>query len=552
MGRPIEIQIDTKTSGAEAGLERVADGVERVSDALDDVGDAARDATRDTDKVADSLEDVGDAARDGGRDAERGLEDVEQAAKAASEQAEKLDRDLTEALDHAAATAKTSGDSIGRDTKRGMDDAGAATEDFKNEAKQNLSETVSSFRGDIEDIPQIAQDILGGIIPDLGAVGAGVAAAVAAGIGITIQQLQDMSDRINKAKEDAAALAAEILDTGRGLEGIDLGEKMREWSFEINDARQWWEVWQSDAVTNIEQVARAADTAGVDLGELWNVMTSADLDKARDMLARLKDEQVDLATYAGMNSIESERLTKAYQNIIGPLEDHIDQTALAEDMARKAAAAEAGVSEAVIEQADALRDNAEAQAEQAKGRQDALDTTRSLAEAEIDYAEKVSKTSETIATNGATLDLNTEAGRANKSALLDLSEAALDQAEAMAEAGASTDEVSGYLSKARQDFLNAAHAAGVATDDAEALADAYLGVPGQVATDVTTTAKAAKSDTRDYISEVKKVPMSTSTTLGIKVDEPTTLLQQAIDRAARSVVPPTITYMARVGAPRAV
>ena len=36
---------------------------------------------------------------------------------------------------------------------------------------------------------------------------------------------------------------------GRGLDGVDLTARMREWAFEIQDVRSWFEVWQTDEET---------------------------------------------------------------------------------------------------------------------------------------------------------------------------------------------------------------------------------------------------------------------------------------------------------------
>lgn len=477
--------------------------------------------------VSDALDDVADNGRDAGRDVARYLSD---GADEAGDSADAAERKFKTAFDTLKRESREAGRDVDDGVRKGLDGAGEATETFRDETRQNLSESVSSFRGDIEDIPQLVQDVLGGVSADLGVIGGLAAAGVAALIGTAIAQLQSMSDRINEAKEEAAALAAEIVETGRGIDGVDLGTKLREWALEIGDAREWWELWQSDAVTNMERVVDAAQRTGTEVGDVWAAMADSDLSTARDMVDDLRASQEALRSETSVSTAElygytgalddeasaARDTSEANQQLISILEDHIAKREEAESLARAVTAAEHGVSEAVVEQAEALAATTEAQAALAEERSTALDVTRSLAEAEIDYAAKLAETTVAIGENGVGMDINTESGRANREALLELSGAALSQAEAMATAGASVSEVSGYLDTARADFLAAAAAAGVSTADANRLADAWLGIPGQVATDVTSTAKAAQADTQDYIREVQGIPASKSTTVTVE------------------------------------
>lgn len=92
------------------------------------------------------------------------------------------------------------------------------------------------------------------------------------------------------------------------------------------------------------------------------------------------------------------------------------------------------------------------------------------------------------AENGKTLDLNTEAGRANQSALNDIARSALDAATAMAENGATADEVKGATQRARDEFIKAAQSMGATADEADALADKYGLIPSKVSTTITVKA----------------------------------------------------------------
>lgn len=86
-----------------------------------------------------------------------------------------------------------------------------------------------------------------------------------------------------------------------------------------------------------------------------------------------------------------------------------------------------------------------------------------------------------VATGGA-LDVTTEKGRANRSALLDLADASWAQIEAAKQHGASENELVDKMEASRQAFLDAAEAAGMTTEEAKALADELNLVPASVTT----------------------------------------------------------------------
>lgn len=531
-------------------LSDVADflrGTRNVEDALEEVTDA--------------LEEVTDAGKDTGRDTARALDQV---ADEADEDADKVKRSFRDSFDTVRDKSREAGRGIGKNIKDGTDTAAEGMKDLKEEAGQSAREAAASFSGDPLDALDMLQETAANALAGFGPAGAAAGLAAAVGIGLAQTALQDLADRINEAKEEAGEMATEVAESGKGLAGLDLTGTFREWATGIRDARSWWEVWQEDAVTNIEAVSEAGQKAGVDLGALWSALNSSDIAQGRELLDGYKTKLSELSAeyevliYTAKTPADRERLEvmaeeiEGYEGLVSSIEETIKQREAAEDLARQMLAAENDTTTAVVEQAEALREATEAQAGLAEERRDATDATRDLFDAETNYADQLAETTEKIGTNTAGIGTNTEEGRANRDALLALSGAALEQAEAMATSGAATEEVSGYLTQAREDFLAAAAAAGVEKSEAEALADRLLGIPGQVATDLTTTAKAAKSDTADYIEEVKKVPGSTSTALNVNVSDVQRDLQRKVDSAARRIVMPTLTYRVRPGKVRAV
>jgi hypothetical protein len=81
--------------------------------------------------------------------------------------------------------------------------------------------------------------------------------------------------------------------------------------------------------------------------------------------------------------------------------------------------------------------------------------------------------SETLKKNGKNLDINTEKGRANRTALDQIAGAALQQQESMKAAGQSTDSMSSKLGRAYTQFMKAADSAGMSKAAADRLARSY-------------------------------------------------------------------------------
>ena len=92
-------------------------------------------------------------------------------------------------------------------------------------------------------------------------------------------------------------------------------------------------------------------------------------------------------------------------------------------------------------------------------------------DANIALHESFDKATKAVTDNGATLDLNTEKGRANQSALNDVAKSALDAAEANARNGQSVDQILPTIDDARNRFVDFAMKMGMSKDQANTLAD---------------------------------------------------------------------------------
>lgn len=197
-----EIGIAADTRGFDQGIKSGV--IKPVEDAVD----AFKDLERSVDgadytnvlTLEKDLDKVGDAADRAGRDGAKGIDRLEDALRDAQKETQDLDRKTRDVGDGAER-------SYGR-----MRDAGV---EASGELRQNLGETFSSFRGDLEDLPQIAQDVFGGLAGSVSSlVGSFALAAGAAGIGLLIAAWQAMQEEQEKSKERIADWADAYIEAG--------------------------------------------------------------------------------------------------------------------------------------------------------------------------------------------------------------------------------------------------------------------------------------------------------------------------------------------------
>ncbi len=103
-----------------------------------------------------------------------------------------------------------------------------------------------------------------------------------------------------------------------------------------------------------------------------------------------------------------------------------------------------------------------------------------MTEAESNFQASVDRATESVATNGATLDLNTEQGRANDAALRDIRDTTNTLTDATRENGDSVAEQIQTAARGREEFVRVARQMGLTETAAEDLADEYLGIPSDV------------------------------------------------------------------------
>lgn len=198
----LTIDINANTKAAQAQVKDLGKSLDSVSDSLDDL---AADATKSGNKTEKALDGLGDAAKASGRDIEK-----------TGDKLEATFRDLIKDAKKAEAAV----DDIGDAGAKGFGKLGDKGAEVSGELRQNLGETFSSFRGDLEDLPQIAQDTLGGLAGSgaLGGIGGLAAtAAGAAGLGLIIAAMEQIDARAEELRERANTMAQAFIDAGSNV-----------------------------------------------------------------------------------------------------------------------------------------------------------------------------------------------------------------------------------------------------------------------------------------------------------------------------------------------
>lgn len=259
-----------------------------------------------------AMEDVGDSLdglQEESGDAARALQDdLDKIAKEADDTADKTERSFRDAFD----AVKRESDDAGRKTRESFDEAGRGAEDFKDEAASSAREGAASFSGEFEDVADYVQETLANALSGFGPVGAAAGLAAAAGLGILISTLQNSAEAAEESKQRVIDLADQIREVDGDLSRLDLDQIFLDWSSEISDTKQWFELWQDAPKTNIEQLATAADELGLSLGYLRAALADVDGPEAA-RVTELLDER--LGTGLGTVIGSTDETTQALQNL---------------------------------------------------------------------------------------------------------------------------------------------------------------------------------------------------------------------------------------------
>jgi DNA repair exonuclease SbcCD ATPase subunit len=218
----------------------------------------------------------------------RGPEQLESDLKAAQTATKNLEKDTAKVADAIEQDYKRAYREAKESADTGLDGMKTKGAEVGSELRQNLGETFASFRGDLEDLPQIAQDTLGGLAGS-GALGgiAGLAAtaAGAAGLGLVTAAIQQQAEDAEKLRERLSAAYSEAAAEGRTyLTTAQIVAEAQSLMFDPERAGEW-KALQEDA-----------KTLGMDVQDVVAAYTG-DLEKQETVQARINSLMSDPDSY---------------------------------------------------------------------------------------------------------------------------------------------------------------------------------------------------------------------------------------------------------------
>ena len=225
--------------------------------------------------------------------------------------------------------------------------------------------------------------------------------------------------------------------------------------------------------TAVNEVYKELDAYRTQLANQGGLFTGNEYKVVANSLTELqngyKESQISAANLA---QAEKES-TQASIDKTGALLSGADAASQSADNAQEAASADDILAEAFGATTDAVSDTASALSEVIDAMQTYYGFAISSSDAQIDLANKISSANDTISQNVKILDLNTEAGRENQSALNDIADAALKCAKAQAQNGDSLNDIYPNIDKAHDAFTQLMQSLGKTPEEAEAAAQAY-------------------------------------------------------------------------------
>lgn len=513
------------TGDVENALDDVASGLD---DMASEAEDAARTSARSLDDVTDALDDVGRDSQDAGRDLARGLED---GADSGTDAAQRLERSFRDSLDRVRTEASDTGAAVARDMDDGTTRASEGMTQLGEEGAANAREVAASFDGSAESIADGFQGLAAEALGGFGPAGAVAGVAVAAGMGMAMAATERAKEEAQETAEAIAEIAGAMIDLGDTTRGPE----------QVRDALKDAAGEAEDGTITLQKWSETVNDAGLDFSDYAGGM-AGDAEAAARSLTEITDEVERLraetiaATEGGTKidsglAVRNETIASLEEARAG-LEEVAEQTAGSAEVFDLYTEAVEGTSAAQVEAAETAAAAAEAVRDKAAA---ALEASN----AEIGYAATVADTTETIAENGATTDLATEAGRANMSALNELAAQTLALADATKDNGRATEESNAKTMIGRDAFVAAAMAAGQTEQAAHDLADQYGLIPETVTTDANLTGVDTAKTELDALVAPRSVPINPSLSK--------TTWQSQIDTFASGLRAPTIPATVRLG-----
>lgn len=302
-------------------------------------------------------------------------------------------------------------------------------------------------------------------------------------------------DELNKLFNVTGSGLATVRDFGYALETLD----MSGFGKALDTVGSLFGIFDSDmklAKESMESFDQAltsfATTGGVtELNQGFEAAVKAAEEygySAEDVLEKLPNLKAALVDQAKAMGVSTDNATLA-KIAMGELKPKMDETGTAID----------GVASAADEASQGLRDM--------------LDSLFALGLATLSerdalrgYQEAIDNLTESVSQNGTTLDITTEAGRRNQAALDAIADKGMRAAEAMADNGASQEQLQAHLQNTHDELVKAAGQFGITGDKANDLANEVMGIPEgvDIKTWMSDTARTEAGKTKDAVDKIPR------------------------------------------------
>ncbi|RSX56776.1 phage tail tape measure protein [Bifidobacterium samirii] len=301
----------------------------------------------------------------------------------------------------------------------------------------------------------------------------GLAGAALMTFASKAQQAQQRADSLKTALETTGNATDQIIDNLRNapIDGSviipdfieqaiygykTLGELLDDVGIKMSDmalAAQG----NSDAMSRVTAVTDDMVAKGGNQAELAGIIISY-----------LKEEK---ANYEEVSE-EAQKKAEALDEVAHATGEAGDATEAYATAAEEAATADDILADSFGATTDGISDQAAALGEVIDAMNTYYGFSLNESDALISMHDAFDKATESIQKNGATLDINSEKGRANQSALNDIAKTAMKAAQAQAENGASMDDINSTLDLSREKYIAAAQAMGMTPEAASEAATA--------------------------------------------------------------------------------
>ena len=248
-------------------------------------------------------------------------------------------------------------------------------------------------------------------------------------------------------------------------------------------------------------------------------LVNGKLDEQQRLLAPSANGNRKAADGAKLNSEATIKLNEALGKTSGSL-----RTATAQERQRRAAMQKSDAAtqtasssqQTLAQKAKFTSQMVKLQVQELKKQRDAMIKSANAAIAasnsQIAFKQSIVDANKAAKSNAHTLDVNTKAGRDNRTALNNLASSALSYVQDLIKNKASTDKVTSATKEARQAFIKTAQQMGATKAQAKKLADQYGLIPKKVDTRVSTPGyEQAKKNLDNMITTVSKVHGKTVT-----------------------------------------